>query len=108
MLLQLSHMNPVGPQRQNSRQSHMGQDKAKLLRALAIDRGEDRPVPAPRAWPRRLFLGLAGLIALLAAAWTFLPQLRGGGPGAESASTQTEAVRSPQKPALPSANEPAT
>ncbi|HEU0061755.1 MAG TPA: efflux RND transporter periplasmic adaptor subunit [Hyphomicrobiaceae bacterium] len=84
----------------------MGQDRAKLLRALAIDRGEDRrPMPAPRAWPRRSLLGLAGLIALLAAAWTLLPQLRVGGRAVEPASTPAEGVRSAQKPASPSASE---
>jgi len=95
MLLQLRHMKPVGPQRQNSRQSRMGQDRAKLLRSLAIDRGEDRPSPAPRAWPRRWLLGLAGFVALLVGAWAFVANLRVGGHAVEPASVPAEVVRSP-------------
>jgi HlyD family secretion protein len=107
MLLQLRHMKPVGPQRQNSWQSRMGQDRTKLLRALAIDRGEDRPMPVARAWPARSLLGLAALIiALLAAAWVFVPQLRLAERAAEPASAPAEGARSAQKAGLPSPTEP--
>jgi HlyD family secretion protein len=101
MLLQLRHMKPVGPQRHNSRQSRMGQDRAKLLRSLAIDRGADRPLSAPRAWPRRLLLGLGGFVAFLVGAWAFVPNLRVGGHAVEPASVPVEVVRNPQKSAAP-------
>ncbi len=99
MLLQLRHMKPVGPQRQNSRQSRMGQDRVKLLRSLAIDRGEGRPSPASRAWPRRWLLGLAGFVALLVGAWAFVPNLRVGGHPVEPASVPAEVARNAPKSA---------
>jgi HlyD family secretion protein len=106
MLLQLRHMKPVGPQRQISRQSRMGQDRAKLLRSLAIDRGEGRPSPAPRAWPRQWLLGLAGLVTLLVGAWAFVPNLRVGGHAVEPAAVPAEVVRKAQKSAPQTPSEP--
>jgi len=101
MLLQLRHMNPVGPQRKNSRQNRMGRDRAKLLRSLTIDRGEGRPSAAPHAWPRRWLLGLAGLVALLAGAWAFVPHLRISERAAQPAAAPSEGGRSAQTTALP-------
>jgi len=75
----------------------MGQDRANLLRALAIDRGEARPVPARRAWPGRLLLGLAGVVTLLAGAWVFLPHGGVGGRAAEPVAAPAEVVRSTEK-----------
>jgi HlyD family secretion protein len=74
----------------------MGEDRANLLRALAIDRTGVRPVAARRMWPGRWLLGLAGVVALLAGAWAFLPQLRVGGRAAEPVSTPAEVVRGAQ------------
>ncbi len=108
MLLQLRHMKPVGPQRKNSRQSRMGQDRAKLLRSLAIDRGAGRPSPAPRAWPGRLLLSLAGLGALLAGAWAVVPNLRVGGHAVAPVSVPAEVARNAQKSASPTPSEPQT
>jgi HlyD family secretion protein len=108
MLLQLRHMKPVGPQRKNSRRSRMGQDRAKLLRSLAIDRGAGRPLPAPRAWPGRLLLSLAGLGALLVGAWAVVPNLRVGGHAFAPASAPAEVALNAQKSAPPTRSEPQT
>ena len=95
-------MKPVGPQRQNLRQSHMSEDRANLLRALAIDRAGVRPATAQRGWPGRLLLGLASVVGVLAGAWAFLPQTRVGGRAAEPVSVPAEVVRSAQRsPASP-------
>jgi HlyD family secretion protein len=60
-----------------------------------------------RAWPARSRLGLAALIiALLAAAWVFVPQLRLAERAAEPASAPAEGARSAQKAGLPTATEP--
>src|SRR5262245_7001741 len=90
-------MKPVGRHCPNLSQSRMGQDRANLLRALAIDRGEARPVPARRAWPGRLLLGLAGVVTLLAGAWVFLPHGGVGGRAAEPVAAPAEVVRSTEK-----------
>jgi HlyD family secretion protein len=83
----------------------MSENRANLLRALAIERGV-RPVPAQQAWPGRLLLGLAGVAALLAGAWAFLPQMRVGGRAAEPAAVPAEAVRTAQKSSAPALTEP--
>jgi len=92
-------MKPVGPLCPNLVQSRMGQDRANLLRALAIDRGEARPVPARRAWPGRWLSGLGGVIALLAGAWAFLPHLGVGGRTAEPVSVPAVVVSAQKSPA---------
>lgn len=52
----------------------MGDDKAKLLRSLTIDRAKAEPLPpARRSWPKLLAAG--AVAALVAGAWLFLPQL---------------------------------
>src|SRR5262245_6029335 len=80
----------------------MSEDRANLLRALAIDRAGVRPAPAQRGRPGRLLLGLAGVVGVLAGAWAFLPQMRVGGRAAEPASVPAEVVQSAQRsPASP-------
>ena len=90
----------------------MGQDRAKLLRSLAIDRGAGRPLPAPRAWPGRLLLSLAGLGALLVGAWAVAPNLRPnlrvGGHAVAPASAPAEVAHNAQKSAPPTPSEPQT
>ena len=53
----------------------MGQDRAKLLRGLAIDRGEaDLPPSSQRSWSRPIALGGVALAGLAAGLWLFAPQ----------------------------------
>src|SRR5262245_61824285 len=87
-------------------QSRMTRDRANLLRALAIDRGEPRPLPGQRVWPARVLLGLAGVVGIIAGAWAFLPHLRVGERTAEPVSAPTEVARSAQRSAPPSLTEP--
>jgi RND family efflux transporter MFP subunit len=50
----------------------MGEDKARLLRSLAIDRGHVEPPPVPqRSWLKWCVVGLAGIVTLAGAAWLF-------------------------------------
>jgi RND family efflux transporter MFP subunit len=52
----------------------MGDDKAKLLRSLTIDRAKaESPPPAGRSWPKLVAAGAAA--ALVAGLWVFLPKL---------------------------------
>jgi HlyD family secretion protein len=58
----------------------MGEDKAKLLRSLAIDRGRSEPAqPAVRPWPRLVVSGVMALAVLTAGLWFLLPPLAGRG-----------------------------
>lgn len=53
----------------------MGQDRAKLLRSLAIDRGQaDLPPSSQRSRSRPIALGGAALVGLAAGLWLFAPQ----------------------------------
>jgi RND family efflux transporter MFP subunit len=57
----------------------MGQDRAKLLRSLAIDR-EVEPAPAPQgAWPKLWLAGLAGVAVLVVGGWLVMSRLPSGG-----------------------------
>ena len=53
----------------------MGQDRAKLLRGLAIDRGEADPPPSSqRSWSRLIAFGGVALAGLAVGLWLFAPQ----------------------------------
>jgi HlyD family secretion protein len=57
----------------------MADDRAKLLRSLAIDRGETDPSPPARTpWPKLLALGAIAIAVLAAGLWLVLPQFLGG------------------------------
>jgi HlyD family secretion protein len=55
----------------------MRQDRANLLRSLAIDRATGQPPARQRLWLRPLALGVVGLGLLVV--WLLLPQIRLGG-----------------------------
>jgi HlyD family secretion protein len=59
----------------------MGDDRAKLLRSLAIERGTAEPSPRARRrwWPKLLVSGAVAIAALMGGIWLFLPQLPVGG-----------------------------
>lgn len=75
----------------------MAEDRAKLLRSLAIDRGKAEPSPpAERPWVKLLASGAVTVVALVAGLWFFLPQFSVGGRGEQRVSVSVEA-----KPATP-------
>lgn len=75
----------------------MADDRAKLLRSLAIDRGEAAP-PSPSAegsWSKFLLPG-AGVISLVVAGlWFFVPQYGSGGRAEQRVSVSTEPQPAP-------------
>jgi len=85
----------------------MAEDRAKLLRSLAIDRKAEAPAerpPAARPWPKLLASGAVAVAALGAGLWLLLPQLRVGGQAEQRVS-----VSVPTQPAAsPHASAPAT
>jgi RND family efflux transporter MFP subunit len=83
----------------------MAEDRAKLLRSLAIER-EAAEAPTPRPWPKLLASGAAAVVVLVAAVWVLQPQLRVGGQSDQrvAVSMQAEAPAAPKAP--PPAAEP--
>lgn len=69
----------------------MADDRANLLRSLAIDRGETAPSPpAARPWPKLLAPSAGAIAVLLAGLWFLLPQLWSGGRAEQRATVATE------------------
>jgi HlyD family secretion protein len=65
---------------QELQQSDMGDDRAKLLRSLAITRQEAARSAATRAsWAKLMVPGAVAVAALIVSLWFFLPQLWDGG-----------------------------
>jgi len=80
----------------------MGDDRAKLLRSLAIDRGRAEPSPPARSWPKLIASGAVAIGLLIAGLWFLLPQLRVGERTEQRVTVSTET-----KPATPPAKAPA-
>jgi HlyD family secretion protein len=57
----------------------MSDDRGKLLRSLAIDRGETGPSPSKGRWPKLVASGTVAVAVLVAGLWYFLPQPFAGG-----------------------------
>src|SRR5262245_2969623 len=83
----------------------MAEDRVKLLRSLAIDRGEaEQPPPAPqRSWSKPMVLGVVVLAALAAGLWLLVTQ-----PGIDGQVERRAAPAAERTGALPSAPAPAT
>jgi HlyD family secretion protein len=81
----------------------MADDRAKLLRSLAIDRGGTEPSPpAISPWPKLLASGAIAMATLATGLWLVLPQFGGGGRAQQrvsSISAPTDPPASPQAPA---------
>ncbi len=82
----------------------MAEDRAKLLRSLAIDRKAETPAARPaaeRSWSRLLASVAVAAAVLVAGLWLLLPQLWVGGrtDPRVSVSVQTQPVASPKAPA---------
>jgi len=77
----------------------MGDDRAKLLRSLAIDREEAVPPspPAAQPWSRLLVPGVGAIAVVVAGLWFLLPQFGGGGRAEQrvSVSTEPQPVKAP-------------
>lgn len=79
----------------------MGQDRAKLLRSLAIDRGTPS-APAGRSWGNLLVSGAVVMAALVAGFWFLLSQFWLGGSTEQRVSIATEtATAAPERPRVP-------
>jgi len=78
----------------------MGQDRAKLLRSLAIDRGTTTPsATAGRSWGKLLASGGVVIAALVAGLWFLLSQFWVGGHTEQRVSIATEtATAAPERP----------
>src|SRR6202011_2606546 len=83
----------------------MGENRARLLRSLAIDRsGSEQAAPAVRPWPRLVASGVVAIAALLAGLWLLLPQL--GGRAEQRVPVSAEAhPTTPAKAPAPSAEQ---
>jgi RND family efflux transporter MFP subunit len=78
----------------------MAEERVKLLRSLAIDRGEAEPPPAPlRSWSKSIALGVVAMAALAVGLWQSAPQPLTDRPTEQRAVPATET----QTGALPSA-----
>lgn len=70
----------------------MADDRGKLLRSLAIDRGEAAPPsPAERSWPKLLASGAGAIVVLLVGLWFLVPQFWSGGRAEQRVTVVTEA-----------------
>jgi HlyD family secretion protein len=81
----------------------MADDRAKLLRSLAIDRGGTEPLPPAKSpWPKRLSSGAIAIAMIATGVWFVLPQFRGGERAEQgvSVSAPTEPPVAPQAPVL--------
>jgi RND family efflux transporter MFP subunit len=86
----------------------MADDRAKLLRSLAIGRGEtERSPPANSPWPKLLLSGAIAIAALAGGLWLVVPQFWGGGHAEQRASasvpTDPHASPAPPQPQAPAA-----
>ncbi|RPI32301.1 MAG: efflux RND transporter periplasmic adaptor subunit [Hyphomicrobiaceae bacterium] len=77
----------------------MRQDRANLLRSLAIDRVTGQPPAPQRRWLRPLAFGLVGLGLLVA--WLLLPQVRLGGSVERPASMPADQLQASPGPPGP-------
>jgi RND family efflux transporter MFP subunit len=77
----------------------MAEDRAKLLRSLAIDREAGTPPPAARSWASVLAPAAVAIVGLAAALAFFLPQLWTGGRVQETASIAQEVTPKAAAPA---------
>jgi RND family efflux transporter MFP subunit len=83
----------------------MADDRAKLLRSLAIARGETEPSPPGNSpWPKLLASGAVAIATLAAGLWLLVPQFWGGGRAEQRVSVSAPTVppasaASPQAPA---------